>query len=337
MAEVDMAKGEVINAISAYKKALPIVQEQGSMQDLKTAYDGLSVAYQKAGDYKSACDFQSLLTELYNTENKKKLNFNTATFEYSMEVQKQAIQLDLLKKEKALQELDLEKANFAKNTAIVGIAALLIFAIILLRNIRHRKQLNTLLYKQKEEIEQQKISVETALTELKETQAQLIQSEKMASLGDLTAGIAHEIQNPLNFVNNFSDVSSELLTEMKTELNYGNVEEALSIAEYLIINLGKISHHGKRADAIVKGMLQHSRTSAGQKELTNINNFTDEYFRIAFQSFKAKEKSFNASIKTDYDEDAGDINITPQEIGMVLLNLYNNAFYVVFQKKKTDG
>jgi two-component system NtrC family sensor kinase len=337
MAEVDMAKGEVINAISAYKKALQIVQEQESTEDMKTAYNGLSVAYQKAGNYKSAYSFQSLLTELYNTENKKKLNFNTATFEYSMEIQKQSIQIDLLVKEKALQKLDLEKANFAKNTAIAAIAALLIFAVVLLRNNNHKKQLNKLLYKQKEEIETQKLSVEAALLELKETQAQLIQSEKMASLGDLTAGIAHEIQNPLNFVNNFSEVSNELIAEMKTELTNGNVKEAIAIADYLIVNLGKISHHGKRADAIVKGMLQHSRTSSGQKEMTNINNFTDEYFRIAYQSFKAKEKSFNAVIKTDYDENVGNLNITPQEIGMVLLNLYNNAFYIVFKKKKELG
>ena len=176
--------------------------------------------------------------------------------------------------------------------------------------------------------------IEKAYTELKTTQSQLIQAEKMASLGELTAGIAHEIQNPLNFVNNFSDVNQELLMEMNEEIVKGNLEEAKLIAKDVIENEQKINHHGKRAEAIVKGMLQHSRTSSGVKESTDINALADEYLRLAYHGLRAKDKSFNASMKTDFDQSIGNINIIPQDIGRVILNLINNAFYAVDEKKK---
>ena len=192
-----------------------------------------------------------------------------------------------------------------------------------------------------EELEQKRKSVEEtnnalqqSLDDLKAAQTQLVQAEKMASLGELTAGIAHEIQNPLNFVNNFSEVSKELLDEMKEEIEKGNYDEAKDIANYVIQNLEKINHHGKRAGDIVKGMLQHSRTSSGQKELTDINALADEYFRLAFHGLRAKDKTFNAAMKTDYDESIGLIKIIPQDIGRVILNLITNAFYVVTEKKK---
>jgi signal transduction histidine kinase len=184
------------------------------------------------------------------------------------------------------------------------------------------------------EIKAAKKKAEDTLTELQATQKQLVQSEKMASLGELTAGIAHEIQNPLNFVNNFSDVSNELLDEMKSELEKGNTKDAIAIVDDVKQNLEKILHHGKRADAIVKGMLQHSRTSSSQKELTDINALADEYLRLAYHGLRAKDKSFNASMKTDFDETIGKINIFPQDIGRAVLNLITNAFYVVAEKKK---
>ena len=162
---------------------------------------------------------------------------------------------------------------------------------------------------------------------LRSTQSQLIQSEKMASLGELTAGIAHEIQNPLNFVNNFSEVNKELLLEMNEEIGKGNYDEVKSIAKDVIDNEEKINHHGKRADAIVKGMLQHSSSGSGKKEPTDINKLADEYLRLAYHGLRAKDKSFNATMKTDFDESIGNINIIPQDIGRVLLNLYNNSFY----------
>jgi signal transduction histidine kinase len=178
---------------------------------------------------------------------------------------------------------------------------------------------------------------EVALAELQVTQKQLIQSEKMASLGELTAGIAHEIQNPLNFVNNFSEVSTELVDEMKDELAAGNWQLATELADDVKQNLEKINHHGKRAADIVKGMLQHSRNNSGTKEPTNINTLADEYLRLAYHGLRAKDKSFNATMKTDFDESIGTINIIPQDIGRVILNLITNAFYAVTEKKKGFG
>ncbi len=185
-----------------------------------------------------------------------------------------------------------------------------------------------------EESKRQKEEIQTTLTELRSTQSQLIQSEKMASLGELTAGIAHEIQNPLNFVNNFSEVNSELADELEQEANRGNLDEVRSIARNIKENEQKINHHGRRADAIVKGMLQHSRTSTGLKEPTDINALTDEYFRLAYHGLRAKDKSFSAKFQTDFDSTIGKVNIIPQDIGRAILNLINNSFYAVFEKSK---
>jgi signal transduction histidine kinase len=191
-------------------------------------------------------------------------------------------------------------------------------------------------YEDFNKLETAKQQVEKTLVDLKQAQQQLVQSEKMASLGELTAGIAHEIQNPLNFVNNFSDVSNELIDEMKEELAKGNIDDAMAIAEDVKQNLEKINHHGKRADGIVKGMLQHSRVSAGQKEMTDINMLADEYLRLAYHGLRAKDKSFNAKFETDFDDTIDKINIIPQDIGRVILNLINNAFYAVTEKRKEN-
>lgn len=183
-------------------------------------------------------------------------------------------------------------------------------------------------------LQAQKQRAEEALSELQQTQTQLIQSEKMASLGELTAGIAHEIQNPLNFVNNFSEVSKELLEEMQVEIENEDFEEVKAIMADVIQNLEKINHHGKRADAIVKGMLQHSRSSSGTKEPTDINALADEYLRLAYHGLRAKDKSFNATLETDFDKHIGKVNIMPQDMGRVILNLITNAFYAVNEKKQ---
>lgn len=200
-----------------------------------------------------------------------------------------------------------------------------------------RAELESLVQERTVELQKQKDELQETLQELKTTQAQLIQSEKMASLGELTAGIAHEIQNPLNFVNNFSEVTAELIEEMEQELDKGDKEEAIAIAADIKQNLEKIMHHGKRADGIVKGMLQHSRASSNVKEPTDINKLADEYLRLAYHGLRAKDKSFNAELITHFAEGLPEANLVPQDIGRVLLNLFNNAFYAVKEKQKTAG
>jgi signal transduction histidine kinase len=186
-----------------------------------------------------------------------------------------------------------------------------------------------------QEVAQRTRELQQSIDTLKATQSQLVQSEKMASLGELTAGIAHEIQNPLNFVNNFSEVSKELIGELVDEADKGNLDQVKAIATDVVLNLDKVHHHGKRADAIVKGMLQHSRSNSGQKEPTDLNAMVDEYLRLAYHGLRAKDKSFNARIDTDYDASLPPINVVPQDIGRVVLNLLNNAFYAVAEKLRT--
>jgi two-component system, NtrC family, sensor kinase len=233
-----------------------------------------------------------------------------------------------------LRELEDQKTQLQNRVRMYmllgGMLLLVIVALLLYRNIRHRQKASTILEKQKRELQD-------TLRELKNTQAQLIQSEKMASLGELTAGIAHEIQNPLNFVNNFADVNIELIAEMKSEIEKGNLILVKEIANDITENERKINHHGKRAGAILRGMLQHSKKGSGQKELANINAVIDEYLRICYQDLRAKDSRFDVKVKTDYDERIGKINIVQQDIGHVLVNLYNNAFYAVIEKKKKAG
>jgi signal transduction histidine kinase len=186
-------------------------------------------------------------------------------------------------------------------------------------------------------VEESKDALQRSLEELKAAQAQLIQSEKMASLGELTAGIAHEIQNPLNFVNNFSSLNSELVAETLEAINSGNLEDAEDILRTIADNEQKILQHGKRADGIVKGMLQHSRSSSGVKELTDINALCEEYLRLAYHGYRAKDKDFNAKSETDFDDAVGKIRTVPQDIGRVVLNLINNAFYAVNEKSRSES
>jgi len=213
------------------------------------------------------------------------------------------------------------------------------------RILEHKVHIRTEeVMQQKEEIESQRDNLEIqrndleiTLNNLKTAQTQLIQSEKMASLGELTAGIAHEIQNPLNFVNNFSEVNTEMIDELEGELKSGNIDEALAIAADIKQNELKIYHHGQRADSIVKGMLEHSRSRSGQKEPTNINNLADEYMRLSYHGLRAKDKTFNSELTTNFDGNLPKINVVQQDIGRVLLNLFNNAFYATNQKAKTTG
>jgi two-component system NtrC family sensor kinase len=207
----------------------------------------------------------------------------------------------------------------------------------LIKVSERKNELEILVAERTAEITKQRNELQETVKELQATQAQLIQQEKLASLGELTAGIAHEIQNPLNFVNNFSEVSMELIDEMEEEMAKGDMEEASAIANDIKQNLEKIRHHGKRADGIVKGMLQHSRASSNIKEPTNLNTTADEYFRLAYHGLRAKDKSFNAELVSNFDPNLPSINIVSQDVGRVLLNMFTNAFYAVHQKQKTIG
>lgn len=245
-------------------------------------------------------------------------------------IQKMQLAQSLVFKEKERQtELGYERRTYQSKVRqyalLAGIGLLLLVLVGLYRNNRIKQKANRAL-------EMQKKRVEETLAELKSTQVQLIQSEKMASLGELTAGIAHEIQNPLNFVNNFSEVNTELIKDLKSEIQKGNLEEVKALASDIELNEGKINQHGKRAEGIVKSMLQHSQKSSGQKELTDINALCDEYLRLSFHGYRAKDKSFNAKFETDFDSALPRINVVPQDIGRVVLNLINNAFYAVTLK-----
>jgi signal transduction histidine kinase len=205
---------------------------------------------------------------------------------------------------------------------IAGLLLVSVFGVLMFRNNKQKQKINA--------------KLENTLANLQATQKQLVQAEKMASLGELTAGIAHEIQNPLNFVNNFAEVNAELIDELETEANKGNLEEVKLLAKDIKENETKINHHGKRADAIVKNMLQHSRKTSGQKELTDINALCDEYLRLSYHGLRAKDKSFNADFETKFDTALAPISVVPQDIGRVILNLINNAFYAVNERQKKE-
>ena len=243
-----------------------------------------------------------------------------------------AIQNLTFNEEMQQQEIESARKQYQNQVRLYAVFALsgvfLLIGIIQYRNNKLKQKANSVLLQEKQK-------VESTLKALESTQSQLIQSEKMASLGELTAGIAHEIQNPLNFVNNFSELNEELLMEMKEEIDDGNMDQAKSIADAVIQNQQKVNLHGRRADSIVKGMLQHSRSSTGQKEPVDLNTLVEEYLNLSYHGFRAKEKDFNVTIDKDFDLRLQKINMIPQDIGRVLLNLYNNAFYAVAEKKET--
>ena len=319
--------GAIDSSFFYAKKGFEIAKEVNSPQFILASTEVLVKLYTATNNVDSAFKYLQLSYALKDNV-------------YSSEKVKQIQSLDFEEQEKQ-KEIEASKLKFENRlkmySLIGGLLTLLAISIILFRNNRNRQRAFTLLQKQKQETDVQKSKAEKTLNDLKTTQAQLFQSEKMASLGELTAGIAHEIQNPLNFVNNFSEVSTELVDEMNIEIEKGNTRDAKLIAQDLKQNLEKINHHGKRAGDIVKSMLQHSRSSTATKEPTDINKLADEYLRLAYHGLRAKDKSFNATMKTDFDESIGNINIISQDIGRVMLNLITNAFYAVTEKKKQAG
>jgi signal transduction histidine kinase len=319
--------GEYQEALNAYKNARVTATETSLKKELKDVYQGLALTYAGLNDFGNAYKYQTLYTNikdtLFNVDIAQKVN----NLQNNFDIQKKQGQIDILTKDKALQQLELKRQKFARNT----LAASLLFVFIII----------FILFKLYRKVGRRTLQLRRSLEDLKSTQAQLIQSEKMASLGLLTAGIGHEIQNPLNFVNNFSELNVELLQELEEgpfkKLTETDKIQAIDILADLTQNMQKITHHGKRADAIIKGMLQHSRASTGIKEPTEINDLVDEYLRLSYHSLSAKDKTFHAIMRTDFDRSLGKINIVAQDIGSVLLNLYNNAFYSVNEKKKKLG
>ncbi|MBS1525725.1 MAG: GHKL domain-containing protein [Bacteroidetes bacterium] len=321
------------------RKAFGVSKSMGT-KDLGLVYENLYKSYALAGRADSAYKYQGLALEAndstYKTTIRSLADFQKLAFKSQMHEQE-------LEKEK-----EATKTRIRTGILISAVAVLMLLALIFYRNNRQKQKVNHLLSRQNEEILQQKEEIESqrdhleqAFDELKNTQTQLIQREKMASLGELTAGIAHEIQNPLNFVNNFSEVNKEMLEELKAERQkpktHRDEQLEIELINDLVENEQKINHHGKRADAIVKGMLQHSSSSSGQKEPTDINALADEYLRLAYHGLRAKNKDFNAELITHFDEKLSKVNVIPQDMGRVLLNVINNAFYAVQQKTITAG
>ena len=352
LAYIQNIQGKSEQALKNYHKALPLAIQEGFPWDTLQIYSGMSSLFSNTGQLDSSMHYAQIVVNGWNNQSEYKnylealknlanvyrlkgkpdsalkylelsISIRDSIFSNDRARETQRVTFDDNMKQKDLIASQLKYKNRVELYALMGgILAMLLVAGLLFRNNRHKQKA--------------KERVEKAYSELKSTQQQLIQSEKMASLGELTAGIAHEIQNPLNFVNNFSEVNKEFIDEMQQEMDKGNLADAKAISNNIRDNEDKIIFHGKRADAIVKGMLQHSRASSGQKELTDINALADEYLRLSYHGLRAKDKTFNALFKTDFDNSIRKINIIPQDIGRVLLNLYNNAFYAVSEKKKSE-
>ena len=364
--DIKIKSGKPAEALEFYQKSLHIAVRNNERRASAYAYNKIAAFYKNnnkpdsaiyyahqgmeesrvINQKKTILEAAALLSELYEpTDTRASLQYLKIADNYKDSIfgagNIEAVQSLVAREEERQKEIktaEVAYQNQLKQYALIaGLAILLLIAFFLYRNNRKEKRAKQLLQNKNEVIEK-------TLSHLKATQAQLIQSEKMASLGELTAGIAHEIQNPLNFVNNFSEINQELIGELKGEKLKVESERDDELENQLLNdieqNLKKINHHGKRADAIVKGMLQHSRQASATKELTDINALCDEYLRLAYHGLRAKNprdsanKSFNADIKTDFDNSIGKINISPQDIGRVLLNLINNAFYAVNEKRK---
>lgn len=295
---------------------------ESSLVYLAEIYQSIGETYSKMGDFRNAylnqLKYSRVKDSMDVAENLEKIARLSNRLEFE---NKQALQNQNHEKELILKQAEIRREKVTRNFSLFGMFVAMVLMIIAFIRFVEKQKLN------------KKLS--ETLSDLKSTQSQLIQREKMASLGELAAGISHEIQNPLNFVNNFSEVSRELISEVFEELSKGNQQDAMNILEDVKENLDKINHHGKRADSIIKGMLQHSRSSSGTKEPTDINALADEFLRLAYHGLRARDKSFNALMKTDFDPKLGKVNVIPQDMGRVILNLITNAFYAANEKRIT--
>ena len=325
-ANVSRTHLKLINYKLAYEyatEAQSLAEQSGNINRQREAFLILKNIYVAQKDYENAYAFLNKANILKDSTDSQDIQKSLSAFQEKYAIDNKDNEIVILQNKSRLQLMI--------RNILIGSSVLLIIIVFLITKQFLQKR------KSQADLQLKNSELNNTIEKLKSTQSQLIQSEKMASLGELTAGIAHEIQNPLNFVNNFSEVSNELIDEMKTELAIGNLQPATEIADDVKQNLEKISHHGKRAADIVKGMLQHSRSSSGLKEPTDINALCDEYLRLSYHGLRAKDKSFNAKFETDFDQSIPKINVVTQDIGRVVLNLINNAFYAVNEQRAMNN
>jgi len=339
LGQVHLHRHQLDSALFYSKQCLPLMRyfvRAGFLQFPNDVTNVLARIYAQQGRMDKAFEYLSLSTVYKDSLTNEAITRKATAIQFNEQMDRQQDQIALLTKDKQLQT---EEARRQRQLLYTTLAILLLIGsllVLLFRNNRQKQRANALLQEQKMQIQHQRDQIHQALTDLKITQVQLVQKEKMASLGELTAGIAHEIQNPLNFVNNFSEVSTEMVDELAQEHQKphrdGNLE--IELLTDLRDNLQKITHHGQRASSIVRGMLQHSRTSTGERQPTDLNALADEFLRLAFQGQRAKAKDFRCELVTHFDPALGRVSVMPQEMGQVLLNLFNNAFYAVHKRSQ---